>query len=145
PGGGPACFGRRADNRGSTRSYYAQSTSEPGEGDRLGAVLGDRPLQHAGPATYGGEFRLQRIGCLLLAWHRVTDDLWQQLGARGDDAGEPMTIGAKIWAHGDCGGLQAEVAELRVSGTPAADQDPVPAFREVPGFAVGERLAPQPA
>jgi len=119
PGSGPACFGLHAADQTTARTYYAQWTSEPGQPHRPGCVLGDRPLQHGHPpAKLHGVLRLRREGCLVTAWFRSDDGFWQLLGSHGDDQGAPMVVGAKVWAFGDCGGLDVAVTDLRLEGVP---------------------------
>jgi hypothetical protein len=133
PGPDSACLALFAQNESSTLRYYAQ-LSAWGTPARLAAQAsfrgetGEPRRIEAGP----GELRLRRRGDTFAAWQRAAGGEWLLLGERAGEPADELVLGCKIWSKVRCGGLEAELSELEIEGTPARDQGPPPAVRPDP-------------
>lgn len=128
PGAKPACFGLWVSNRTTGFTCYAQRTTEDGCTTRLGAVMGNQPLRHAAVADRDkGELRIMRERTRITALHR-TRGKWLFLADINQGEPEDMITGAKIWAHGECGPLEAEVSKLEIEAALSSNQDQPPPF-----------------
>ena len=118
PGPDSACLGLFAQDARSTARYYSQllSVTAPPRNWACANLAGVEGVRQAA-AGRSGWLRLERRGEHMAAAHRDGDDpRWRELGERDGACTEPLHLGCKIWSKQACGGLVAELTELRVGG-----------------------------
>jgi hypothetical protein len=118
PGPDCACLGLFAQDARSTTRYYSQilSVAAPPRTWALASLEGAEGAR-VPVAGRTGWLRLGRRGTRMVAAHRDDGDpRWVPLGDRDAASGEPLHVGCKIWSKQSCGGLVAELTELRVGG-----------------------------
>lgn len=126
----PACFGMWIANKTTGFTCYAQRTTEPPEPTKVGALMGDLPLHHAAVVDQDeGELRIKRESERVTALYRNHGD-WLFMADIDQEMREDMIFGAKIWSHGECGPLEAEISDIIVSAALSPHQDTPPPFVE---------------
>jgi hypothetical protein len=127
-----ACLGLFAVAPDGTFRAYAQRVTRGDEPHFAIADLDGAP----GPARArctgsAGTLRIRRDAALVSAWHRE-DRYWTWLGRIREPSGRALIAGAKVWALGECGPLEARIERFDLAGQAAADQVPPPPARADP-------------
>lgn len=78
-----------------------------------------------------GELKIERRGNELSSWRRQGGE-WASLAKQATDDGPPVFVGAKVVCEGATESLEVELLDLRVEGTVAGEQPPVPEQRPDP-------------
>jgi hypothetical protein len=138
-GSDSACFELFLQNLPSTVRYYAQvmnTADRPLARTAAASLAGEVSARRDVPADTGWLRLTRRSGEVIACHRRDASEPWSELG-RCAATTDPLFVGAKVRSQGAGEGLIVDVVELRVTGTIAAEQEPLLGARPDPREATG--------